>query len=156
MGRLYVLCSDKLDPIYAAVQGGHAIAEFMMDQQDGIDRGKRSVFREDKWYNDTVVYLSVDIDKWHDYLDDFDHLWYYYSTWEEPDCGDALTAIALHIPDDVIDYKSKKLKDYEDCVANGDIIPRHRELLKRLKSEKLLGLHSLDQELDGLVENPIE
>ena len=123
MGRLYVLCSNKLDPMYAAVQGGHAIAEFLIDQQEGIENKNRSVFREDKWYNETVVYLSVDIDEWYEYLDNFENLWYYYSVWEEPDVDYKLTAIALHIPDDLIDYSTKKLKNYEGSRANGDIIP---------------------------------
>jgi len=156
MGRLYVLCSNKLDPIYAAVQGGHAIAEFMMDQQEGLENHNRSIAREDKWYNDTVVYLSVDVDEWYEYLHNFEHLWYYYSTWDEPDCDGDLTAIALHIPEDLIDYKSKKLKNYDNTIAGGDQIPRHRELLRRLKGEKLLGLHSLDEDLEEFIENPKE
>lgn len=156
MGRLYVLCSNKLDPIYAAVQGGHAVAQFMMDQQDGIDNHKRSVFRDDKWYNDTIVYLSADVDEWYEYLDSFEHLWYYYSTWDEPDCDGDMTAIALHIPADLIDYKTKRLRNYDGCSASGVQIPRHRELLRRLKSEKLLGLHSLDEELEFSIENPRE
>ena len=151
MGRLYVLCSNKLDPIYAAVQGGHAIAEFMMDQQEGIENHCRSVYREDKWYNDTVVYLSVDVDEWHEYLDNFDHLWYYYSTWYEPDQGNELTAIALHIPDDTIDYKTNKINDLKNC--KGLMVPHHQKLLKKLKREKLLSSFSVDREIRSVIEN---
>lgn len=156
MGRLYVLCSNKLDPMYAAVQGGHAIAEFLIEQQEGLENHNRSISRDDQWYNDTVVYLSADVEDWYEYLSNFKHLWYYYTTWEEPDCGNKLTAIALHIPGDIIDYKTKKLENYDNCLAYGNQIPKHRELLKKLKSEKLLGFHSLDEELDGFIENPRE
>lgn len=152
MGRLYVLCSNKLDPIYAAVQGGHAIAEFLIDQEEAIANRHRSVYREDKWYNDTVVYLTVDIDEWEDYLDNFDHLWFYYSKWREPDVGNELTAIALNVSDDFIDWKSKKLSELDNL--EGIMIPAHKRLLKKLKSEKLLGSSSLDKELQEIIENP--
>ena len=31
MNKLYILCDRKLDPIYAAVQGGHAIAKWLLE-----------------------------------------------------------------------------------------------------------------------------
>lgn len=48
--RLYVLISDELDPIYGAVQGGHAIAQWMLEHSDNL-----------YWKNETVVYLSCNI-----------------------------------------------------------------------------------------------
>lgn len=49
--KLYILVSNKLSPIYAAVQGGHAIAQFLIDHPNS------------KWKNNTVVYLSCDLEK---------------------------------------------------------------------------------------------
>jgi len=154
MGRLYILCSDKLDPIYAAVQGGHAAVQFVLDQQEGIDNHNRSVFSEDKWWNDYIVYLSVDIKEWKEYLNNFDHLWYYYSEWPEPDMDNEVTAIALHIPDDCIDFKTKHLNDYEH--VKGLMVPAHRELLRKLKKERLLKSNSVDEEIADAIENPRE
>lgn len=48
--KLYVLVSNKLNPIYGAVQGGHAIAQFLIEHPTS------------EWQNHTVVYLSCDID----------------------------------------------------------------------------------------------
>ena len=48
--KLYVLVSNKLNPIYGAVQGGHAIAQFLIEHPNS------------EWQNHTVVYLSCDID----------------------------------------------------------------------------------------------
>ena len=115
MGRLYVLCNNKLDPIYAAVQGGHAIAQYLIDQQEDTDNHK---IRKSKWSNDTVVYLSVDIDKWHEILSNTRDQECFFSSWHEPDYGGKLTSIALHAP-------------------GGSAV------LKKLKKEKLLDAHSL-------------
>ena len=49
--KLYVLVSNKLNPIYGAVQGGHAIAQFLIEHPNS------------EWQNHTVVYLSCNIDR---------------------------------------------------------------------------------------------
>ena len=48
--KLYILVSNQLNPIYGAVQGGHAIAQFLIEHPNS------------EWKNNTVVYLSCDID----------------------------------------------------------------------------------------------
>lgn len=34
MKRLYVLVDKKLNPIYGCVQGGHAVAQYMLEHKD--------------------------------------------------------------------------------------------------------------------------
>lgn len=77
--RLYVLVSDKLAPMYGAVQGGHAIAQWMLEHSDNL-----------YWKNETVVYLSCDIEKMEYLLNGED-----YSIFKEPDIGNEVTAIAV-------------------------------------------------------------
>ena len=50
--RLYILVSEDLAPIYGAVQGGHAIAQWMLEHSDNL-----------YWKNETVVYLSCNVEK---------------------------------------------------------------------------------------------
>lgn len=77
--RLYVLVSNKLAPIYGAVQGGHAIAQWVLEHHDNL-----------YWKNETVVYLSCDIEKMLYVLRDQD-----ISIFREPDLDNALTSIAV-------------------------------------------------------------
>lgn len=80
--KLYVLVSDKLYPIYGAVQGGHAVAQYMLDNSR----------KRNKWRNQTIVYLSCDIKKTKIKLDIRE---LEYSAWYEPDLNNELTAIAI-------------------------------------------------------------
>ena len=92
--RLYVLVSNKLAPIYGAVQGGHAIAQWMLEHHDNL-----------YWKNETVVYLSCDIEKMLYVLRDQD-----ISIFTEPDLDNALTAIAVvGNPDNMKHFKHLKL-----------------------------------------------
>lgn len=77
--RLYVLISDRLAPIYGAVQGGHSIAQWMLEHSDNP-----------AWKNDTVVYLSCDIYRMMVLLDGED-----FSVFHEPDIDNETTAIAI-------------------------------------------------------------
>lgn len=77
--RLYVLIDENLAPIYGAVQGGHAIAQWMLEHSNNL-----------YWKNETVVYLSCNIEKMA-YLLRYDDI----SMFREPDIGDKLTAIAV-------------------------------------------------------------
>lgn len=78
---LYVLCDKSLNPIYAAVQGGHGVAQFMKE------------YGANYWDNETIVYIRVDIEKWRRYLL-YDEA-QYYSYWREPDEGNRITTIAV-------------------------------------------------------------
>lgn len=92
--RLYVLVSNKLAPIYGAVQGGHAIAQWMLEHHDNL-----------YWKNETVVYLSCDIEKMLYVLRDQD-----ISIFREPDLDNAITSIAVvGNPDNMKFFKHLKL-----------------------------------------------
>lgn len=80
--RLYVLISNKLDPVYGSVQGGHAVAQYLLEHD--VDHRN--------WNNDYLVYLYADIEEWLEILE-----WkkLNYSCFKEPDLDDACTAIAI-------------------------------------------------------------
>ena len=77
--RLYILVSEDLAPIYGAVQGGHAIAQWMLEHSNNL-----------YWKNETVVYLSCNVEKMK-YLLEWDDI----SIFREPDLNNKLTAIAV-------------------------------------------------------------
>ena len=77
--RLYILVSEDLAPIYGAVQGGHAIAQWMLEHSDNL-----------YWKNETVVYLSCNVEKMK-YLLEWDDI----SIFREPDLNNKRTAIAV-------------------------------------------------------------
>ena len=53
MNRLYVLVSKDLEPIYGCVQGGHAVAQWLLDNKE-----------TQSWNNNYLIYLYCDIEKW--------------------------------------------------------------------------------------------
>ena len=81
MKKLYVLVSDKLKPVYGCVQGGHAVAQWLLDNKN-----------TQTWNNNYLIYLYADIDKWiyKLKLNELEH-----STFYEPDLDNAPTAIAI-------------------------------------------------------------
>lgn len=81
MRRLYVLLSKDLDPIYACVQGGHAVAQWMLDNREAQD-----------WHNEYLVYLYADVEKWSYKLTLMNRR---FSKFREPDLDGKLTSIAL-------------------------------------------------------------
>lgn len=70
MKRLYVLIDQKLDAVYGCVQGGHAVAQWLLEHP------------KQDWNNNYLIYLYAD-------LVNKD-----YSSFYEPDLGNQLTAIA--------------------------------------------------------------
>ena len=79
--RLYVLIDNKLDVVYGGVQGGHALAEWLINNKD-----------TQKWDNQYLIYLSADIEKWifklkNENLD--------FSVFHEPDLDNSPTALAI-------------------------------------------------------------
>lgn len=81
--KLYVLCDSALKPIYAAVQGGHAVAQYMM----------QTIIDPTAWKNSTIVYLSCNIKETKEMLD---NIGLKYTIWREPDLDNAITAIAIY------------------------------------------------------------
>lgn len=53
MKRLYVLVSNELKPVYGCVQGGHAVAQWLLDNKEA-----------QSWDNQYLIYLYADLDKW--------------------------------------------------------------------------------------------
>ena len=81
--RLYILIDESLSPIYGAVQGGHAIAQFLLEHPDS------------SWKNNTVVYLYCNLEAIRKKLDKLKED---YSEFHEPDLGNKLTSIAVLNP----------------------------------------------------------
>lgn len=79
--RLYVLVRKDLPASYRAVQAGHAVAEWLLQDRS--------------WNNETLVYLGVpneySLFRWANKLDRKGIQWVGF---REPDIGNQLTAIA--------------------------------------------------------------
>ena len=87
MKKMYVLVRNDLPPVYRAVQGGHALAEFMLKHPT----------QAQEWGNHTLIYLGVkdeeELRLWGEKIT------YRETPWEgfkEPDIGNQLTAIACY------------------------------------------------------------
>jgi hypothetical protein len=78
--KLYVLVNKELNPIYGCVQGGHAVAQWLIDN------------KEQTWNNQYLIYLSANIEKW---MTRLEIMGYNYTVFREPDLDDAPTAIAI-------------------------------------------------------------
>lgn len=80
MKRLYVLTDKNLEPVYACVQGGHAVAQWLLEHPNQT------------WNNSYLIYLSADIEKW---INRLNYLEYDFSVFCEPDLNNKITAIAV-------------------------------------------------------------
>lgn len=80
--RLYVLIDESLDPVYGCVQGGHAVAQYMLEHR----------FSRGSWKNEYLIYLSCNVEKWKEILERERKR---FSAFCEPDLGNKLTAIAV-------------------------------------------------------------
>lgn len=78
--KLYVLINDKLDKVYGCVQGGHAVAQWLIDN------------KEQTWNNQYLIYLSADIEKW---IFKLKNKGINFSLFQEPDLDNLPTAIAV-------------------------------------------------------------
>ena len=77
--RLYVLVNRRLNPIYGCVQGGHALAQWMLENPNQT------------WNNEFLIYLYADVDKWASRLS---QMGVPFSMFREPDLNNTITAIA--------------------------------------------------------------
>lgn len=80
MQRLYVLVEKTLNPIYGCVQGGHVVAQWLLDHPD------------QSWNNSYLIYLKADIDSWKSKLSllDID-----FTEFREPDMDNKTTSLAI-------------------------------------------------------------
>lgn len=78
--RLYVLISKDLPSVYGCVQGGHAVAQYLLEHP------------KQQWNNQYLIYLRADVNAWKKKLDKY---CIDYSLFREPDLDNALTAIAV-------------------------------------------------------------
>ena len=93
--RLYVLIDQNLNPIYGCVQGGHAVAQWIIDHPN------------QKWNNQYLIYLSANITEWKEKLNLLNRDFFFFL---EPDLNNKATAIA--ITDSGKLFKNLKLISY--------------------------------------------
>ena len=77
--KLYVLIDNSLDAVYGCVQGGHAVAQWLLEHDYG-------------WKNEYLIYLSTDVNKWKSKLS------FYgidFTEFKEPDLGNRTTSLAV-------------------------------------------------------------
>lgn len=85
--RLYVVVSNKLEPVYACVQGAHAVAQYLIEH----------LYEGDSWKNKTLVFLYTDrINIFNNMLNNENIK---HSCFREPDLNNELTAIAVYKED---------------------------------------------------------
>lgn len=87
--KMYVLLRHDLTTSQQAVQGGHALAEFLLNcPQD--------------WNNSTLIYLGVKSErhlyKWKDKLSNMN---INFVEWREPDMDNQITALAAYSKEEV-------------------------------------------------------
>ena len=77
--KLYVLIDESLDTVYGCVQGGHAVAQWLIEHNQG-------------WRNEYLIYLSADVNKWKNKLS---VLGINYTEFKEPDLDNKTTSLAI-------------------------------------------------------------
>ena len=90
--KLYILIDKNLDPIYGAVQGGHAVAEWLLENWQIQGNGDPAW----EWRNDYLIYLSVDVNEWYEKLAPFAPNHFRWTYFREPDLNNKITAIAIY------------------------------------------------------------
>jgi hypothetical protein len=80
MRRLYVLINKNLNPVYGCVQGGHAVAQWLLEHPDQT------------WNNSYLIYLKCNL---YTIKKRLIKLQRDFSEFKEPDLGNEITAIAI-------------------------------------------------------------
>ena len=88
--KLYVFIDKTLEPVYGCVQGGHAVAQWLIEHESG-------------WNNEYLIYLSADVNKWKKKLSG---MLIDFTEFKEPDLGNKTTSLAVLGHDNLF----KKLK----------------------------------------------
>lgn len=78
--KMYILVDSRLDKVYGGVQGGHALAQWMIEHPDNTE-----------WNNDALIYLSCRLDKM---IEEMTENKYDFTVYKEPDFNDTITAVA--------------------------------------------------------------
>ena len=78
--RLYILINKELDSIYGCVQGGHAVAQWLLNHPN------------QDWNNNYLIYVSADVPKWKEKLE---ILGIDFTEFKEPDLNNKITALAV-------------------------------------------------------------
>lgn len=85
--KMYILIRKDLKPTYRAVQGGHALAAYLLKHPT----------QASKWDNHTLIYLGIEneheLERWTNKLTCKGLTW---EGFREPDIGHELTAIACY------------------------------------------------------------
>lgn len=80
MKRLYVLINKDLEPVYGCVQGGYAVAQYLLENPN------------QNWNNNYLIYLYADIEFW---IQKLTRKGVNFSGFREPDLDNAITALAV-------------------------------------------------------------
>jgi len=91
--KMYVLVNRRLAPVYASVQGGHALAQWMMEHPG-------------QWDNQTLIYLTCRLDK---KVEEMMEHGYDFSEFREPDFNNTVTAVACYGDPDMLFARLKTL-----------------------------------------------
>jgi hypothetical protein len=94
MQRLYVLIDKSLTPVYGCVQGGHAVAQWLLNHP------------KQTWNNNYLIYLQASIEDWKNKLN---YLGIDYTQFNEPDLGNRTTSLAV-LGNDKLFKKLKLMK----------------------------------------------
>lgn len=78
--RLYVLIDKELEPVYGCVQGGHSVAQWLLDHPN------------QEWNNSYLIYLKCNL---YSIRRRLIKLGKDFSEFREPDLDNKLTAIAI-------------------------------------------------------------
>ena len=78
--RLYVLIDKSLTPVYGCVQGGHAVAQWLLNHP------------KQTWNNNYLIYLQASVEEWKNKLN---YLGIDYTQFNEPDLGNRTTSLAV-------------------------------------------------------------
>lgn len=87
--KMYILIRDDISKSQQAVQGGHALAAFMLSYPDLAE----------EWGNKTIVYLKTDYEKLQLLKKTLPLADINLASFNEPDIEDQLTAFAAYGPD---------------------------------------------------------
>jgi hypothetical protein len=77
--KLYVLIDKSLDTVYGCVQGGHVVAQWLLEHNCG-------------WRNEYLIYLNADVNKWKNKLS---FLGIDFTEFKEPDLDNKTTSLAV-------------------------------------------------------------